>query len=247
MFAFLLILISSVIAQQQNAPGYGMGNGAASKQGPGGVYVVGNGVKPPVPLQQPLPAYTPEARAARVEGIVVVQAVIRKDGTVDSFKVLRSLGYGLDESAISTIATKWRFSPGTLDGAPVDVMANIEVAFRLFIDPAEKESLEPYKLRVQIITSQLSGTPPPNIDVSGYGNAWNGNSGSGFTYQCSCPQSIVPRVYQGRWIDSESRLEIALGYDQSTRKQKTCELKLQIQQAPYTLRDVPVAPAGPPQ
>jgi TonB family protein len=217
-FAFLLILFTSVIAQQQNSPGYATGNGAAPKQGPGGVYVPGNGVKPPVALQQPLPAYTVEARSAGVEGIVLVQAIIRKDGTVDSFRVLRGLGYGLDESAINTIATKWRFSPGTLNGEPVDVMANIEVSFRLFMDPAEKESLEPYKLRVQIITSQLNGTPSPNIDGSGYGNVWNGNSGSGFTYQCSCPQSIVPRVYLGRWIEPESSLELALGYDVSGKR-----------------------------
>jgi TonB family protein len=96
-----------------------------------GTYVVGNGVQAPVVLQQPLPAYTDEARAARVEGILLVQVIIRKDGTVDSFKILRSLGYGLDESAIDTIAQRWRFAPGTLNGEPVDVQANIEVSFRL--------------------------------------------------------------------------------------------------------------------
>ncbi len=234
-FGFLLIPFASGLAQQQDSPGYGAGNGAAPKQGPGGVYLVGNGVKPPVVLQQPVPAYTLEARDARVEGILVLQAIIRKDGTVDSFKVLRRLGYGLDESAINTIATKWRFSPGTLNGEPVDVVANIQVSFR-FTDPAERESLEPYKLRVWIITSQLNGTPSTNFDVSGYGNVWNGNSDSGFTYQCSCPQSIEPRVYSGKWIEPDSSLELVLGYDQSTRKQKTCELKLQMQQAPSPRR-----------
>ena len=83
-------------------------------------------------LAQPLPQYTEQARKARVEGIVVLQAVVRKDGTVDSFRVLRGLGYGLDESAINTIATKWRFRPGTLNGQPVDVQANIEVSFKLY-------------------------------------------------------------------------------------------------------------------
>ena len=73
-----------------------------------------------------------EARKARVEGIVLIQAVIRKDGSVDSFRVLRGLGYGLDESAINTIATKWRFRPGAMHGVPVDVQANIEVTFRLY-------------------------------------------------------------------------------------------------------------------
>jgi TonB family protein len=113
--------------------GGGMGGGRGGGIGSGvGPYVVGNGVKAPEALYQPLPAYTEEARKARAEGIVLIQAVIRKDGTVDSFKVLRGLGYGLDESAINTIATKWRFKAGTLRGEPVDVQANIEVSFRLY-------------------------------------------------------------------------------------------------------------------
>jgi TonB family protein len=113
--------------------GGGMGGGSGGGIGSGhGPYVVGNGVKAPVAVSQPLPAYTEEGRKARAEGIVLIQAIIRKDGTVDSFKVLRGLGYGLDESAINTIATKWRFKPGTYNGAPVDVQANIEVSFRLY-------------------------------------------------------------------------------------------------------------------
>ena len=113
--------------------GGGMGGGSGGGIGSGvGPYVVGNGVKAPVAIFQPLPAYTEEARKARAEGIVLIQAIIRRDGTVDSFKVIRGLGYGLDESAINTIATKWRFRPGTLNGQPVDVQANIEVSFRLY-------------------------------------------------------------------------------------------------------------------
>ena len=71
-----------------------------------GPYIIGNGVKPPVVLSQPLPAYTEEARQARIEGIVLIQAIIRKDGTVKTFKILRGPGYGLGESAFNTIATK---------------------------------------------------------------------------------------------------------------------------------------------
>ncbi|HYK91241.1 MAG TPA: energy transducer TonB [Acidobacteriota bacterium] len=113
--------------------GGGMGGGSGGGIGSGvGPYVVGGGVKAPVAIYQPLPAYTEEARKARAEGIVLIQAIIRRDGSVDSFKVLRGLGYGLDESAINTIATKWRFKPGTLNGTPVDVQANIEVSFRLY-------------------------------------------------------------------------------------------------------------------
>jgi protein TonB len=113
--------------------GGGMGGGSGGGIGSGvGPYVPGNGVKPPEVLYKPLPYYTEEARKARAEGIVLIQAVVRKDGTVDSFKVIRGLGFGLDESAINTIATKWRFKPGTLNGRPVDVQANIEVTFRLY-------------------------------------------------------------------------------------------------------------------
>ena len=113
--------------------GGGMGGGSGGGIGSGvGPYVMGSGVTAPVAIYQPLPLYTEEARRARVEGIVLIQAVIRKDGSVDSFRVLRGLGYGLDESAINTIATKWRFRPGAMRGVPVDVQANIEVTFRLY-------------------------------------------------------------------------------------------------------------------
>jgi TonB family protein len=94
-------------------------------------YGLGDGVIAPVLLVQTVPPYTIEARKARIEGIVVLQAIIRKDGTVDRIKVLKGLGYGLDESAINTIAA-WRFKPGTLNGNPVDVITNIEVKFVLF-------------------------------------------------------------------------------------------------------------------
>jgi TonB family protein len=91
----------------------------------------GSEITAPVVLFQPLPTYTEAARNARIEGIVVIQVVVRKDGTVDSFKIIKGLGYGLDESAINTVGSGWRFKPGTRNGEPVDVQANIEVSFRL--------------------------------------------------------------------------------------------------------------------
>jgi TonB family protein len=63
---------------------------------------------------------------------VLLELIVRKDGTPDSFRVLRGLGYGLDESAISTIANKWRFKPGTFNGVPADVLIKVEVSFRLY-------------------------------------------------------------------------------------------------------------------
>jgi periplasmic protein TonB len=108
--------------------GGGTGGGIGSGEGP---YVAGSGVKAPVALVQPEPLYTEEARKERVQGAVVLEGVVRRDGSIDSFKVIRGLGSGLDESAINTIATRWRFQPGTRNGVPVDVVVNIEIFFRL--------------------------------------------------------------------------------------------------------------------
>lgn len=91
-----------------------------------------NGVRAPRIIRMPKPQYTQSARDARIEGVVTLQVVVRKDGSVDSFKILRGLGFGLDESAMDTIAKEWRFEPGTKDGQPVDVQANIDISFRLY-------------------------------------------------------------------------------------------------------------------
>ena len=119
--------------------GAGTGTGAARSSlegvGPGtgsdGIYEYGSGITHPQLIVKTTPSYTDEAIRAKVQGIVVLQAVIRKNGKVDSFKVLRSLGYGLEEKAMQEIATKWKFRPGTLNGRPVDVLATIEVQFNL--------------------------------------------------------------------------------------------------------------------
>lgn len=90
------------------------------------------GITEPSPMIMPMPPYTPEARAARVEGILVLQAIIATDGSVSAVRVIRGLGYGLDESAENTVKTKWRFRPGMLNGQPVNVRAMVEITFRLY-------------------------------------------------------------------------------------------------------------------
>ena len=104
------------------------------RDGPAGgaiVHTADPGVTLPQILQQTAPSYTDDAIDAKVEGSVFLQAVIRKNGRVDSFKVLSGLGYGLEEKAIQEISSRWRFRPGTLHGRPVDVLATIEVQFNL--------------------------------------------------------------------------------------------------------------------
>lgn len=114
----------------------GSGSGPSSGTGPAagdgtGVYTLGSGVTNPIPITQTIPSYTDEAIKAKVQGVVLLQAIIRKNGRVTDFKVLRGLGYGLEEKAIEEIATSWKFRPGTLNGRAVDVLATIEVQFNL--------------------------------------------------------------------------------------------------------------------
>ncbi len=106
----------------------GSGPGAGDGTGP---YLAGSGVTNPVVLIKTTPKYTDEAIAAKVQGTVMLQAVIYKDGSVGKLSVIRPLGYGLEESAMQEIATNWKFKPGTKDGRNVDVLATIEVVFNL--------------------------------------------------------------------------------------------------------------------
>jgi TonB family protein len=97
---------------------------------PAGVYHVGNGVTAPQLIYKVEPQYTETARAAKYQGTVLLFLVVQPDGTATDFKVVRSLGLGLDEKAIEAVR-QWRFRPGAKDGAPVPVAATIEVNFRL--------------------------------------------------------------------------------------------------------------------
>jgi len=107
--------------------GGGRDGGVGTSQGPG---ITGNCREPQL-LSQSVPYYTEEARKAKVKGTVVLEATIHKDGTIDNFRVARGLGYGLDESAINAVSTKWRFRAATCNGRPVDSSATIEVNFDL--------------------------------------------------------------------------------------------------------------------
>jgi protein TonB len=80
----------------------------AAQDGP---YRVGNGVSPPVPAQKPEPGYTEEARLAGVDGRVRVSLVVDTEGNPTDLKVTRAIGFGLDETALATVAS-WKFKPG---------------------------------------------------------------------------------------------------------------------------------------
>ena len=111
--------------------GDGLGPGEGGGTG-GGVFRPGNGVETPRLLREVTPKYTAEAMRAKVQGIVLVEAVVLPDGTVGEVKVIRSLDkiFGLDEEAIRA-ARQWRFLPGSRFGEPVAVLVTIELTFTL--------------------------------------------------------------------------------------------------------------------
>jgi TonB family protein len=96
----------------------------------GGVFRVGGGVSAPTLMYKVEPEYTEEARAAKLQGTVVLYVEIDPTGKAINIRVLRGLGLGLDEKAVEGVK-KWKFKPGEKDGTPVTVAATIEVNFRL--------------------------------------------------------------------------------------------------------------------
>ena len=88
------------------------------------------GVTLPKVISEVKPQYTPEAMQARIEGTVIMTAVVRTDGTPGDIEITESLDteYGLDKQAVAALS-QWRFEPGLKDGKPVPVRITIEMRF----------------------------------------------------------------------------------------------------------------------
>jgi protein TonB len=97
---------------------------------PEGPLRVGGDVKAPVVQHRVDPIYSDMARKTHVNGIVIVEAIINKNGEVEQVKVIKGLPMGLSESAVEAVK-QWKFKPGTLNGEPVDVIFNLTVNFKL--------------------------------------------------------------------------------------------------------------------
>ncbi len=108
-------------------PGFGEGEGGGTG---GGVFTPGGGISTPTILYKEDPEYSEEARRARHQGTVIIEGIVRSDGSVDILGVVRGLGYGLDEKAIEALRN-WRFNPALRNGQPVDVKINFEINFTL--------------------------------------------------------------------------------------------------------------------
>jgi TonB family protein len=81
-------------------------------------------------LWKPVPTYTEEARKQKVEGEVLVEAVLEASGKVRVLRVVRGLGHGLDEEAVKE-AGQLRFKPALRDGQPSDSTVVLHVVFQI--------------------------------------------------------------------------------------------------------------------
>ena len=103
---------------------------APSPAGPPGTMWIEGDVLRPKLTYAPRPNYTEEARRARIQGVVILQAVVDAVGNVGYVKVLKGLPEGLTESAVQVVE-QWRYEPATLNGEPVPVYMNLTINFSL--------------------------------------------------------------------------------------------------------------------
>jgi protein TonB len=109
--------------------GSGIGDGSGGGTG-GGPYRPGSGITPPQILKEVKADYTEDARRRGVEGEVVLEIVVRRDGSVGDVKLLNGLPGGLNDRAISAVRL-WRWAPARRLGQAVDVVVEVAVEFKL--------------------------------------------------------------------------------------------------------------------
>lgn len=121
--------------------GSGLGSGNGAGIGPGEGYGVGggppeagqNGYGKPECLYCPTPPFSDAAFKLKIQGVVVLDAIIGADGRASNIHLSKGLGYGLDESAIKYVRDIWRFKPALgPDGRPAAVHTLVEVDFNIY-------------------------------------------------------------------------------------------------------------------
>lgn len=91
---------------------------------------VGGDVKAPQLINRVEPGYPEAARKARMEGVVILEAIITANGNVEEVKVLKSMNPLLDAAATRAVQ-QWKYRPATLNGRAVRVYLTVTVTFNL--------------------------------------------------------------------------------------------------------------------
>jgi TonB family protein len=119
-------------------PPAGDGNGTAADpraaNDPEAPLRIRAGVSKPVRLYARPPVYTETARKARLQGVVILESVIDRDGCVRDTRVLKPLPMGLDRAALDAVRD-WVFAPARLEGHPVKVFFTLTIHFELAPPP----------------------------------------------------------------------------------------------------------------
>ncbi len=103
--------------------------GSASSSMTGAPVRVGGNIRTPTKTRNVPPVYPPEAQAARIQGVVIIEATIDTDGRVYDARVLRSIPL-LDEAAIDAVR-QWEFTPTEVNGVRVPVIMTVTVNFTM--------------------------------------------------------------------------------------------------------------------
>lgn len=93
------------------------------------VVPIGGDVRPPLRVRFVPPRYPVIAQSARVHGVVILQATIGTDGSVEDLRILRSIPL-LDAAALEAVR-QWQYNPTLLNGTPVAVSMTVTVQFAL--------------------------------------------------------------------------------------------------------------------
>ena len=90
---------------------------------------VGGEISEPRKIRDVKPVYPQIAQTAKISGLVIIEAIIGKDGRVRDAKVLRSVQL-LDQAALDAVR-QWEYTPTLLNGVPVEVIMTVTVNFTL--------------------------------------------------------------------------------------------------------------------
>jgi protein TonB len=91
---------------------------------------VSSGVAEGLKIHDVTPTYPESARRYRIQGDLILRAVIDKNGGLGRICIIQALGAGLDESAVNAVR-QWKYRPYMFNGEPVEVVTAIKVQFHM--------------------------------------------------------------------------------------------------------------------
>lgn len=127
---------------------------------------VGGALLPPMKIKDVRPVYPESAKAEGRSGVVIIEALIAADGTVDNAKVVRPIGEDLDNAALDAVL-QWMFTPTKLNGVAVPVIMTVTVQFSLDTGVPPPPPPPPPPPTDPVVRDFVTPPPPPPMLVNG--------------------------------------------------------------------------------